>query len=49
MTTLPSLDDYDVQGVAVAEAAFWADDVRASVEGLADAITNVEWDVGADG
>ncbi|WP_329168366.1 hypothetical protein OG709_30100 [Streptomyces sp. NBC_01267] len=34
MTSLPSLDDYDVQGVRPAEAALWGDDVRYSVEAL---------------
>ncbi|MFI9123829.1 hypothetical protein ACIGW0_31310 [Streptomyces bikiniensis] len=31
---LPSLDDYDVQGVRETEAALWGDDVRLSVEAL---------------
>ncbi|MFE5828689.1 hypothetical protein ACFQ8W_00210 [Streptomyces sp. NPDC056508] len=31
---LPSLDDYDVQGVRETEAALWGDDVRLAVEAL---------------
>lgn len=37
MTRLPSLDDYDLQGVRTAEAAMWGDDVRYAVETLQDA------------
>ncbi|MEV0444052.1 hypothetical protein AB0I84_18795 [Streptomyces spectabilis] len=36
MTRLPSLDDYDVQGVRPDEAALWGDDVRWAVEALSD-------------
>ncbi|MEV4939615.1 hypothetical protein [Streptomyces zaomyceticus] len=36
MSRLPSLDDYDVQGVRPAEAALWGDDVRYGVEMLED-------------
>lgn len=34
MNRLPSLDDYDVQGVRPTEAAMWGDDVRYAVETL---------------
>ncbi|MFD4699817.1 hypothetical protein [Streptomyces niveus] len=33
---LPSLDDYDVQGVRETEAAFWGDEVRYAVEARSD-------------
>lgn len=33
---LPSLDDYDVQGVRETEAAFWGDEVRYAVEARTD-------------
>jgi hypothetical protein len=36
MTRLPSLDDYDVQGVRLDEAAFWGDDIRYVVEARND-------------
>jgi hypothetical protein len=36
MTRLPSLDDYDVQGVRPDEAALWDDDVRYAVEARSD-------------
>ncbi|MGW0468282.1 hypothetical protein ACWDX6_23905 [Streptomyces sp. NPDC003027] len=39
MSRLPSLDDYDVQGVRSAEAAMWGDDVRYGVEALEEADT----------
>lgn len=32
MSHLPSLDDYDTQGVRPTEAAFWDDDVRYAVD-----------------
>lgn len=32
MNRLPSLDDYDLQGVRLDEAALWGDDVRYAVE-----------------
>ncbi|WP_425837456.1 hypothetical protein [Streptomyces fractus] len=32
MNRLPSLDDYDVQGVRPEEAALWGDDVMWAVE-----------------
>ncbi|WP_326812140.1 hypothetical protein [Streptomyces scopuliridis] len=34
MNRLPSLDEYDVQGVRQSEAALWGDDVRYAVEEL---------------
>lgn len=37
MTRLPSLDDYDVQGVRPDEAALWGDDIRYAVEARSDA------------
>jgi hypothetical protein len=37
MSRLPSLDDYDVQGVRPTEAAMWPDEVRYAVEALEDA------------
>lgn len=37
MNRLPSLDDYDVQGVRASEAALWGDDVRYAVEALTEA------------
>ncbi|WP_369147100.1 hypothetical protein [Streptomyces sp. R44] len=37
MNRLPSLDEYDVQGVRTAEAALWGDDIRNAVETLQDA------------
>jgi hypothetical protein len=36
MNRLPSLDDYDLQGVRLDEAALWGDDVRYAVETLND-------------
>ncbi|MET7939691.1 hypothetical protein [Streptomyces sp. NPDC005302] len=36
MNRLPSLDDYDVQGVRPDEAALWGDDIRYAVEALND-------------
>lgn len=36
MTRLPSLDDYDVQGVRPDEAALWGDDVMYLVESRSD-------------
>lgn len=36
MNRLPSLDDYDVQGVALDEAALWGDDIRYAVEARSD-------------
>ncbi|MEU3986129.1 hypothetical protein AB0F77_39735 [Streptomyces sp. NPDC026672] len=36
MTRLPSLDDYDVQGVRPDEAALWGDDVLYAVEARSD-------------
>jgi hypothetical protein len=36
MNRLPSLDDYDVQGVRPDEAAFWGDDVMYAVEARSD-------------
>lgn len=36
MTRLPSLDDYDVQGVRPDEAALWGDDIRYAVEDRSD-------------
>lgn len=33
---LPSLDDYDLQGVRPDEAALWGDDVRYAVEARED-------------
>lgn len=38
MKRLPSLDDYDVQGIRADEAALWGDDVRYSVEALTDSV-----------
>ncbi|MER7922129.1 hypothetical protein ABTY96_03160 [Streptomyces sp. NPDC096057] len=38
MNRLPSLDDYDVQGLRADEAAFWGDDVRYAVEALNDSM-----------
>lgn len=43
MNRLPSLDEYDVQGVRSTEAAFWGDDVRYALEELADA--DIAWGV----
>ncbi|MEV4972009.1 hypothetical protein [Streptomyces scopuliridis] len=34
MSRLPSLDEYDVQGVRQSEAALWGDDVLYAVEEL---------------
>lgn len=36
MNRLPSLDDYDVQGVRPEEAPFWGDDVLYAVEARSD-------------
>lgn len=36
MTRLPSLDDYDVQGVRPEEAALWGDEIRYAVEARSD-------------
>lgn len=36
MNRLPSLDDYDVQGVSPMEAALWGDDIRYAVEARSD-------------
>ncbi|MFE0326281.1 hypothetical protein ACFW08_05630 [Streptomyces sp. NPDC058960] len=36
MNRLPSLDDYDVQGVRLDEAALWGDDVMYAAEALID-------------
>lgn len=36
MNRLPSLDDYDVQGVRLDEAALWGDDIRYAVEARSD-------------
>jgi hypothetical protein len=36
MNRLPSLDDYDVQGVRPDEAALWGDDVLYAVEARSD-------------
>jgi hypothetical protein len=36
MNRLPSLDDYDVQGVRPDEAALWGDDVMYALEALND-------------
>ncbi|MFJ5103227.1 hypothetical protein [Streptomyces sp. NPDC088554] len=36
MSRLPSLDEYDVQGVRLTDAALWGDDVRYAVEELTD-------------
>lgn len=36
MNRLPSLDDYDVQGVRPEEAALWGDDVLYAVESRID-------------
>jgi hypothetical protein len=37
MKRLPSLDDYDLQGVRPEEAALWGDDVMHAVEARSDA------------
>ncbi|MFB7823825.1 hypothetical protein [Streptomyces hydrogenans] len=37
MNRLPSLDEYDVQGLRSADAAMWDDDVRYAAEALEDA------------
>ncbi|WP_405620325.1 hypothetical protein [Streptomyces sp. NBC_00076] len=37
MNRLPSLDEYDVQGVRHDEAAFWGDEVMYAVEARSDA------------
>ncbi|WP_199806511.1 hypothetical protein [Streptomyces sp. NRRL F-5630] len=39
MNRLPSLDTYDLQGIATDEAALWGDDVRYAVEDHLDAET----------
>ncbi|MFE7624293.1 hypothetical protein [Streptomyces sp. NPDC057509] len=39
MNYLPSLDDYDLQGVRPEEAALWGGDVLLAVEALADSQT----------
>ncbi|GGX26640.1 hypothetical protein [Streptomyces chryseus] len=44
MNRLPSLDDYDVQGVRADEAALWGDDVRMSVDALTDVPTGFDAD-----
>ncbi|MBT2412690.1 hypothetical protein J7I94_19345 [Streptomyces sp. ISL-12] len=36
MNRLPSLDDYDLQGVRPDEAALWGDDVLYAVESRSD-------------
>jgi hypothetical protein len=36
MNRLPSLDDYDVQGVRPDEAALWGDEVMYALEALND-------------
>ncbi|WP_202546298.1 hypothetical protein [Streptomyces sp. SID2119] len=36
MTRIPSLDDYDLQGVRPEEAALWGGDVLLAVEARAD-------------
>jgi hypothetical protein len=36
MTRLPSLDEYDVQGVRPEEAALWGGDVMLAVEARSD-------------
>ncbi|MGW1268152.1 hypothetical protein [Streptomyces sp. NPDC002491] len=36
MTRLPSLDDYDVQGIRPDEAALWGDDIRYAIEDRSD-------------
>ncbi|AKZ59207.1 hypothetical protein SAM23877_6162 [Streptomyces ambofaciens ATCC 23877] len=36
MNRLPSLDDYDLSGVRLDEAALWGDDVRYLVEARSD-------------
>lgn len=36
MNRIPSLDDYDVQGVRPEEAALWGGDVLLAVEARAD-------------
>lgn len=36
MNRLPSLDDYDVQGIRPDEAALWGDDIRYAVEDRSD-------------
>ncbi|MFJ3248372.1 hypothetical protein [Streptomyces sp. NPDC086782] len=38
MNRLPSLDDYDVQGVRPDEAALWGDDVLYAVEARSDSM-----------
>lgn len=38
MNRLPSLDDYDVQGVHLDEAALWGDDIRYAVEARNDSM-----------
>ncbi|WP_198550250.1 hypothetical protein [Streptomyces silvensis] len=43
MSRLPSLDDYDVQGVRPDEAAFWGGDVRWSVEERSDEAVPLEF------
>ena len=39
MNRLPSLDDYDLQGVRPDEAALWGDDVLYAVEARSDSNT----------
>ncbi|MEV7425208.1 hypothetical protein [Streptomyces sp. NPDC091212] len=38
MSRLPSLDEYDVQGIRPTEAALWGDDIRYAVEELTDSV-----------
>jgi hypothetical protein len=38
MNRLPSLDDYDLQGVRPDEAALWGDDIRYAVEERSDSL-----------
>lgn len=38
MNRLPSLDDYDAQGIRLDEAALWGDDIRYAVEALNDSM-----------
>jgi hypothetical protein len=38
MKRLPSLDDYDVDGVRLDEAALWGDDIRYAVEARNDSM-----------
>lgn len=38
MNRLPSLDDYDLTGVRLDEAALWGDDVVYGVEALNDSM-----------